>query len=118
MAKKIYHLPHCGTCKKIISDLNTESCELIDIKSSPINEKILDQWAKLAGSYQALFSKKAIKYKTMGLKDKVLTEADFKKYILSDYTFIKRPVIVVGKKIFIGHAADQILGAQAALNIK
>ena len=80
------------------------------------NEKILDQWAKLAGSYQALFSKKAIKYKTMGLKDKVLTEADYKKYILSDYTFIKRPVIVVGKKIFIGHAADQILGAQAALN--
>ena len=59
---------------------------------------------------------KAIKYKTMGLKDKVLTEAVYKKYILSDYTFIKRPVIVVGKKIFIGHAADQILGAQAALN--
>ena len=44
-----------------------------------------------------------------------LTEADYKKYILSEYTFLKRPVIVVGKKIFIGNAAKEVDQAREAL---
>jgi arsenate reductase len=57
---------------------------------------------KLAGSYGALFSKKAIKYKTLGLKDKQLSEEDYRNYILEEYTFLKRPVILAGDRIFAG----------------
>ena len=57
----------------------------------------------MAGSYEALFSRKALKYKEYGLKDKVLTEKDYKKYILEEYTFLKRPVVIDGKKIFVGN---------------
>ncbi|MCI1265890.1 MAG: arsenate reductase [Saprospiraceae bacterium] len=113
---KIYHLSQCSTCQKIMSSLDTSSCEIQDIKLSTISEKELDQMAKMAGSYEALFSRKAIKYRTLGLKEKKLTEADYKKYILSEYTFLKRPVIVVGKKIFIGNAAKEVDQARAALN--
>ena len=56
----------------------------------------------LAGSYEALFSRRARKYKELGLKDQTLTEEDYKNYILSDYTFLKRPVIIDEDKIFIG----------------
>jgi arsenate reductase len=76
---KIYHLTNCGTCKKILGSLNTEVCELQDIKQISITEKELDDMAALAGSYEALFSRKAIKYKTLGLKDKKLTEKDYRK---------------------------------------
>lgn len=113
---KIYHLTHCGTCKKILSDLNTTSCELSDIKQNPISEKELDQLASLAGSFEALFSRKAVKYQTLGLKDKKLTEADYKNLILSDYTFLKRPIIKIGKKLFIGHTKEAIDGGKEALN--
>jgi len=112
---KIYHLTNCGTCQKILGSLNTEVCELQDIKQNAITEKELDDMAAMAGSYEALFSRKAIKYKTLGLKDKKLTEKDFRKLILSEYTFLKRPVIVVGKKIFIGNAAKEVDGAREAL---
>ena len=57
---------------------------------------------KMAGSYEALFSRRAMKYKEWGLKDKPLTEKDYRDLILQEYTFLKRPVVVNGKKIFIG----------------
>jgi arsenate reductase (glutaredoxin) len=38
----------------------------------------------------------------MGLKDKNLTEKDYRDLILQEYTFLKRPVIINGKKIYIG----------------
>ena len=56
----------------------------------------------MAGSYEALFSRRAMKYKEWGLKDKPLTEKDYRDLILQEYTFIKRPVVVNVKKIFIG----------------
>ena len=73
-----------------------------DIKSMPITVDQLDEMAKLAGSYEALFSRRAIKYREMGLKDKALIEPDYRKLILQEYTFLKRPVVIIGKAIFIG----------------
>jgi arsenate reductase len=49
----------------------------------------------MAGSYEALFSKKSTTYKSMGLKDK-LGEADYKKYIL-DYTFESSHLLLTTK---------------------
>ena len=59
-----------------------------------------------AGSYEALFSKRAIKYKTLGLKDKQLTEQEMRQFILDEYTFLKRPVRIDGQQIFIGKLSD------------
>jgi len=102
--KKIYHLGNCGTCKTILSDIQAaeKGFELQDIKTEKITPAQLDELKKMAGSYEALFSRRALKYKEMGLKDKQLTEKDYRKLILQEYTFLKRPVVVNGKKIFIG----------------
>ena len=56
----------------------------------------------MAGSYESLFSRRAMKYKELGLKDKKLEEKDYRKYILDEYTFLKRPVAIINDKIFIG----------------
>ena len=63
---------------------------------------------ELAGSYESLFSRRALKYKSMGLQDKNLTEDDYRTLILSEYTFLKRPVTITGKKIFIGNAPKTV----------
>jgi len=73
-----------------------------DIKTEKITSKQLDEMKKMAGSYEALFSRRALKYKELGLKDKPLTEKDYRNYILEEYTFLKRPVVVLNDKIFIG----------------
>jgi len=47
-------------------------------------------------------------YKSMDLKNKTLTEEDYKKYILEHYTFISRPVFVIDGKIYIGNSQKNI----------
>ncbi|WP_026754219.1 arsenate reductase family protein [Sediminibacter sp. Hel_I_10] len=115
--KKIYHLSTCTTCKRIIKELNlNDDVALQDIKSNPITEVQLDELKTMAGSYEALFSKRAQLYKSKGLKDKVLTEADFKNYVLEHYTFLKRPVMLFDDQIFIGNSAKTVADAKAYLS--
>jgi arsenate reductase len=76
--------------------------ELIDTKANNIDAKTLDFLKETAGSYEALFSKRAIKYKTFGLKDKSLKDEDFRQLILDEYTFLKRPVLIDGDKVVVG----------------
>jgi len=73
-----------------------------DIKFEKITPAQLEEMKKMAGSYEALFSRRAMKYKELGLKDKKLEEKDYRKYILEEYTFLKRPVVILNDKIFIG----------------
>ena len=86
-----------------------------DIKSESMTEDQIDEMAKMAGSYEALFSRRAIKYKTLGLKNKALSEQDIRSLILEEYTFLKRPVLVLEDQIFIGNAAKIVSAANAAL---
>lgn len=79
-----------------------------EIKSEPVTANQLKEMRNLAGSYDALFSRKAIKYREMNLKDKSLSEDDIRDLILKDYTFLRRPVIILDKKIFIGHQEETI----------
>lgn len=100
--KKIYFLKTCDTCKRIIKSISSEGFTFQEIKAESLTIDQLDELKRLSGSYEALFSRRAKKYKAMGLKDQVLTELDYKQLILSDYTFLKRPVIIDGDHIFIG----------------
>lgn len=102
--KKVYHLGNCTTCQAILQEtgLAKKGFTFQEIKSEPITPAQLDEMKALAGSYEALFSRRALKYKALGLKDKVLTEKDYRKYTLDEYTFLKRPVVINGKEIFVG----------------
>ncbi|MCF8321649.1 MAG: arsenate reductase [Flavobacterium sp.] len=113
---KIYYLSSCDTCRKIIKSL-PENHNLVfhDIKQNPISEQELEEMYLLSGSYEALFSKKAQLYKSMDLKNKSLTEADFKRLILEHYTFLSRPVFIINNQIFIGNSQQNILQVMKAL---
>ena len=73
-----------------------------NIKEDKITAAQLDEMKKMAGSYEALFSRRALKYKELGLKDMKLEEKDYRKFILDEYTFLKRPVVIIDAKIFVG----------------
>ncbi len=73
-----------------------------DIKFEKITLAQLEEMKIMAGSFEALFSRRAMKYKELGLKDKKLEEKDYRKYILEEYTFLKRPVVILNDRIFIG----------------
>lgn len=115
--KKIYHLKSCSTCVRIIKTLELPSDFIFqDIKSEEITAEQLEELHKLSGSYEALFSKRTQRYKALGLKDKQLTENDFKNYILDHYTFLSRPVVVYNNQIFIGNSAKTVEAAKKAIH--
>lgn len=114
--KKVYHLSTCSTCSRIIKELQLDdSFEFQDIKSNKITVEQIEQMQKLSGSYESLFSRKAMKYKSMGLKDKSLSEKDYKNLILEEYTFLKRPVFIINNEIFIGNAKKTVEAVAKAL---
>ncbi len=113
--QKVYYLSTCSTCSRIMAELSLGGFEKQDIKKDAITEVQLDQMKDLAGSYEALFSRVAMKYKALGLKDKNLGESDYKKYILDEYTFLKRPVFVFDEAIFVGNSKKNIENLKAYL---
>ncbi len=115
--KKIYHLATCTTNQRILRELKPGSDVILqDIKTEPITSKQIDEMKKLAGSYEALFSRVAMKYRSMGLNQMKLEEKDYRNYILQEYTFLKRPVVIADDKIFIGNAAKTVEAAKKALH--
>ncbi len=107
---KCYYLSTCSTCKKIIeaASLTGKGFVMQNIKVEKITPEQLEEMHKLAGSYEALFSRKSQQYRPRGLHEKTLTEADYKNLILEEYSFLKRPVTIIDKKIFIGNDAKTV----------
>ena len=114
---KIYYLSTCDTCKRIISDLELKENKFVfqDIKTEKITGIQLEEMKNTVGSYEALFSRIARKYKELNLSSKALTETDYKNYILEEYTFLKRPVIFIGDKVFVGNTKAIIAEAKIEL---
>lgn len=115
--KKIYYLSTCDTCKRIINelDLKNKDFEFIDIKVKTINEYDLNKVKDKVGSYENAFSKIARKYKEQNLSEKNLKEADYKKLILEEYTFLKRPVIFYNTEIFVGNTKSEMQKAKTII---
>jgi arsenate reductase-like glutaredoxin family protein len=113
--KKIYHLKTCDTCKRILKQIRAvvskdeyQLFKFQEIKTEPITVAQLEEMYALTNSYESLFSKRAKKYKQMDLKNQVLTEKDYKQLILEEYTFLKRPVIIIENEIFVGNSKKNV----------
>lgn len=109
MRKEVFHLGNCNTCQKIMNEVGVDdSFKVQEIKTENIKAKQLDEMIGMIGSAEDLFSRRAMKYRSLGLNEQTLTEKDYRKYILEEYTFLKRPVFIVGKQIFAGNSTKTV----------
>lgn len=116
--KKAFTLPTCKTCQRIFDDLQPaqHGCDVVDIKAEGISAEDLDAMKAHAGSYEALFSRRAMKFRSMGLGDKTLSEQDYRKLILEEYTFLKRPVFLTDEGVTAGSAKVEVARARDLLS--
>jgi arsenate reductase len=115
--QKIYYLSSCDTCKKIIKEINpSKDVELQDIKVENIDASTLDWLKEKVGSYESLFSKRAIKFRSLGYNEMKFSDLDYRKLILEEYTFLKRPFMINGEEVFIGNAKKDVLAAKESFS--
>jgi arsenate reductase len=116
MKNTVFYLQTCDTCKRIIKELGlNEGFELREIKSNTITPDELDAMHELVGSYEALFSKRSRQYAARDLKNKTLSENDYRSLILEEYTFLKRPVVFYNNQIFVGNAKKNLEALKEAM---
>ena len=113
--KKIYFLKTCDTCSRILKSLNIDGIELQEIKSNPVTVQQLEEMYTLTDSYESLFNKRAKKYKQMNLKNQNLSEKEYRRLLLDESTFLKRPVAIIRNNIFIGNSKKNVEALQLAL---
>lgn len=117
MTNTIFHLGSCSTCQRILKELEPlDGVRLQEIKTEAITEAQLEELKDLAGSYEALFSRRAMLFRQRGLHEKSLSESDYKSLILEHYTFLKRPVAVIDGAIFVGNSKKVVAAAKESLH--
>ncbi len=118
MRIKVYTLSTCSTSKRILKELNInkDNADIQDIKYNNISPQQIDHMKNLSGSYCNLFSKRAQKYKEVKPKNGELTEDEMRNLIINEYTFLKRPVVIIDDEIFIGNSKKNIKNLSTTLS--
>lgn len=102
---EVYWLPHCTTCQKAAEELKSKNVEVAawrDMKSEPLSRREVERLAEKVGGASELFSKRARKYRALGLDKRELSDDEMLQLMSDEYTFIKRPVIVRGNRATAG----------------
>jgi arsenate reductase (glutaredoxin) len=79
-----------------------------NLKEEPLSRAEVEELARKVGGAEALFSKRAMKYRAMGLHEQTLSADDLLRLMAEEYTFITRPVIVRGDRATAGFSAKRV----------
>ena len=104
---KLIWYPKCSTCKRAKSYLESISCsfDLRDIVLDKLSYEEIKNLYLLSGkNIKSFFNTSGLKYKELGLKNKMdlFSEDEKLKLLSSDGMLLKRPILVLEDKVFIG----------------
>lgn len=114
--KKVIYLSSCTTCKRIISPFQLINFKFHDLKNQPIDNETLEFLRQHVSSYEDLVNKRSKRYQALNLKNKHLSEDQIKQILLNEYTLLKRPIFIDGKKVFIGNSPKTFEALKAHLD--
>jgi len=92
-----YWLPNCTTCQKAKRRLDYHRAAVTnfrDIKQEPLSRVEIERLAQMLGGAENLFSRRSVKFRELGLRDKTLSENEMLDLMANEYTFLKRPILV------------------------
>ncbi len=109
---KVYQYPSCSTCRKALKYLNEKGVEYTSVhlvEETPSYEELKALYEKSGLPIKKFFNTSGLKYKELGLKDKLpkLSDEEALKLLASDGMLIKRPILTNDEKILIGFKEDE-----------
>lgn len=107
MTIQFIHYPKCTTCKKAQKWLNDNGIayeEVHIVEQTPTKEQLENYWKVSGYPLKKFFNTSGIKYRELGLKDKLaeMTEDEQLELLASDGMLIKRPIVTNGEKVTLG----------------
>ena len=107
MAITYYGYPKCGTCRKAKAWLEAEELSYHDVnivETPPTIEELKKIVAASGLPLKKFYNTSGMKYRELGLKDKLPTMSDDEQFELlsSDGMLIKRPLVTDGLKVTLG----------------
>lgn len=109
-----YWYPKCSTCKKAKQwlDDNQVAYNQVDMIETPPKKEELQKWFENSElGIRRFFNTSGIKYRELGLKDKVehMTEDEAFTLLATDGKLIKRPIVTDGKKVTLGFKESEFV---------
>ena len=99
--------PKCTTCKKAKKYLQEKGLEFEErhiVENNPTAEE-LKKWIEMSGyPVKKFFNTSGMKYRELGLKDKLPEMSDEEKIELlaTDGMLVKRPILIDGDRVLVG----------------
>lgn len=112
----VYWLPYCTTCQKAVAYLQEKGVPIRsyrNLKEEPLSEDEVRALAAKVGGVEKLFSKRAMKYRQMGLHERDVSEDEMVRLMAEEYTFVTRPVLVRDDRATVGFSTkrfDALIG--------
>ena len=107
MVLKLIQYPRCTTCKKAekwLKDNGLEYEAIHIVEQTPSKEELKAIWEKSELPLKKFFNTSGMKYKELGLKDKLssMSEEEQLELLASDGMLVKRPIVTDGEKVTLG----------------
>lgn len=104
--------PKCSTCKKAKNWLESNGVEFEDrhiVENNPTAEELKAWYEKSGLSLKKFFNTSGLKYKELGLKDKLpnMTEEEQLNLLGTDGMLVKRPLVIGDDFVLIGFKEPQ-----------
>ena len=104
--------PKCSTCRKAQKHLDEHGIVYTfrDIKEERPSAEELKEWIRMSGlSPRRFFNTSGIKYRELGLKEKLKTmdEEEMIRLLSEDGMLVKRPLLICDEKILVGYRPEE-----------
>ena len=104
--------PKCSTCKKAKNWLESNGVEFEDrhiVENNPTADELKAWYEKSGFPLKKFFNTSGLKYKELGLKDKLpdMTEEEQINLLATDGMLVKRPLVIGDDFVLIGFKEDQ-----------
>lgn len=117
MRNTFLYLSTCNTCVRIIKTLGIEGASYLqDVKEQMVTSEQLAYLYKTTKSYEALINKRGRIIAQLKREGMVFTEDAYKRLLETEYSCLKRPILIWNNGVFLGNAKNTIAEMQNALH--
>lgn len=117
MENTFLYLSSCSTCMRIIKALGIEEASYLqDVKQQKITPEQLAFLYEHTQSYEALINKRGRVFAQLKREGMVFTEAVYKRLLESEYSCLKRPILIWNNKVYLGNAKKTVMKMKTALD--